>query len=71
VREFAAMPNPSGSRSTIELTVRGFKALPGVASCACTRDVDHGSAAILSVMTEANERIFIKVSRSVCPATRV
>ena len=33
VREFTAIPNPSGSRSTTELTVRGFKALPGVASC--------------------------------------
>ena len=74
VRESSAIPNPSGSRSTIELTVRGFRALPGVASCprrtGMRQAVVNRSTPIPRVMTEAYERIFIKVSRSVVPAAR-
>ena len=72
VREFSAMPNPSGSRSTIELTARGFKALPGVASCpspgpACAREVVNRSTPIPRVMTDAYERIFINGLPQSCP----
>ena len=76
LRECSPIPNPSGSRSTTGLTAGGFMALPGVTPCpppglADAREVVKGSTPIPRMMTDAQERIFIKGLPQSCPGALV